>query len=1062
MPIDPLPTLSPPARALSARSAVESGMGNALWTRSEMLERLQKREALLRATSLAASRFLTAPWRDSLSEALGALGEALGASRLWIAAREVDLDSQITDAGPVCGAWEAPDAPDADALIDGFSALRLDAAWNDETLWRELFSSGQSLQLSGETGDDADSDSSEFPARRGAMALMVTAIGSGVNASKTEQNGAWGALICEDCRAPRVWDAAEIEAMQLLADLIGAAIARESSEAALRRSESGLRGSETELRALFGAMRDAIFVLDRDGRHLKVVANDPDLLYRPVTDLLGKTLGEVMEADRASEFLSVVRDVLASQSLRSFEYPLEIEGQPAWFRASVTPLSDDAVLWVAHDVTLAHSAAESLRESEALFRLLAENSTDKIARFSMDGKFIYASPSVKPLLGFTPEEMIGTHCAALVHPDDQGIVAASLARLQGAQTKPDAMVYRIRRKNGEYIWFETTSRLVFDPVHHTSEVHAVSRDVSARRIAEEGLREAEAKYRSIFENAVEGIFQSSPDGHYIDANPSLARIYGYDSPRELLDQLVDISGQLYLEPARREEFVAAMESGAVTGFESQIHRKDGEIIWISENARSVCDETGQLSYYEGTVEDITARKNAEGQLLHDALHDKLTGLSNRALYMDRLEQSFSRLKRHPEARFAALFLDFDRFKTINDSLGHLAGDQLLIAVSRRIADCLRPGDTVSRLGGDEFAILLEDVADVAGAIIVAERIQIAMTAPFRIVGQEVFTSTSIGIALANADYQHAEELIRDADMAMYRAKALGKARHHVFDVGMHKSAVALLQLETDMRHAIERDEFRVFYQPIISLQSGEITGFEALVRWQHSTRGLVSPAEFIPVAEETGWIVPIGSYVLDEACRQLAQWRQRLSSQTQNSKIGVELLSMSVNLSSRQFSQPDLLLEIKTVLARHALPAACLKLEITESALMERAQEITDRLLELRQLGVKLSLDDFGTGYSSLSYLHRFPLDTLKIDRSFIARMHEDKSGGWSEDREIVRTIVALGKNLGMNIVAEGIEDGFQLAALRGLGCNSGQGFFFAKPLPAKEALELMQSAPVW
>jgi len=456
-----------------------------------------------------------------------------------------------------------------------------------------------------------------------------------------------------------------------------------------------------------------------------------------------------------------------------------------------------------------------------------------------------------------------------------------------------------------------------------------------------------------------------------------------------------------------------------------------------------------LLFYEGTVEDVTVRKDAQDQLLHNAFHDRLTQLPNRALFSDRMARAFARLKRYPGAVFAVLFLDFDRFKNINDSLGHHAGDELLIAIARRLEGCLRPGDTVSRLGGDEFAILLEDVRDEADAVVVAERVQSAMSQPFSLLGQEIFSSASIGIALAHDGYQNAEDLLRDADMAMYRAKSLGKARHELFDSGMHTRAVALLQLETDLRWAIERQEFELHYQPIVSLESGRVTGFEALIRWRHPERGMVSPAEFIPIAEETGWIVPIGAWVLETACEQLARWQDELRPDPP--------LTMSVNLSGKQFSQPDLIEFIAGQLRKCNIAPENLKLEITESAIMEQGQEVIERLHALRALGVKLALDDFGTGYSSLSYLHRFPLNTLKIDRSFVMRMQE---GG--ENREIVRIIVALGQTLGLDVIAEGIEETAQLGDLRELGCQGGQGYFFSRPLVPAAALELLKRESVW
>jgi diguanylate cyclase (GGDEF)-like protein/PAS domain S-box-containing protein len=1008
------------------RESLESRELSVQWSRTEMLGRLARREAMLRACSYAAAQFLGHNWNECITRVLESIGRASDVSRMYVfSSYQRDEKWYMSQ----CYEWsaegvelrvETKDYKDVDLVAVGLRR------------WAEILSQGGVIC----------SPVSELPEPERSI-IEKQEIASVAVVPIQVDGQWWGMLGFDDCREGRIWDKAEIEVLHLVGDMIGAAIKRGQADTALRESEG-------ELRALLNSMHDAIFVLDHNGIYQKVVSSEPSLLYQPAEELRGASIETTIGGDLGREFMGIIRDVLGTRSLRKFEYKLHFSGRDTWFSASVTPLGRDTVLWVARDITEAQRARDALGESEARFRLLAENSTDKIARISMEGKFLYTSPSVEPLLGYDPEELVGTQAFDMVHPEDQHLLVASYNRLVAAPTAGQLVTYRMRRKDGRYIWFETTSRIVAGSSFETSEIHSVSRDISARVEAQEALRFAEAKYRSIFENAVEGIFQTTADGTYVDANPSLARIYGYETPEELKKSLTDIGSQLYADPRRRLDFVSEMmEKGSVSNFEAQIRRKDGDIIWISENARAVKGDNGELLLYEGTVEDITARKTAEEQLLHDALHDKLTGLANRALFLDRLQQAFGRMKRHPESLFAVLFLDFDRFKNVNDSLGHQAGDQLLISFSNRLKKCLRPGDTVARQGGDEFAILLEDIDDVAGATLVAERIQEEMARPFSIIGQEIFSSVSIGIAIATPEYEAPEDLIRDSDMAMYRAKALGKARHEVFDIGMHTRAVALLQLETDLRWAIEREEFELYYQPIISLDSGKICGFEALIRWQHPERGMVSPIDFIPVAEETGWIVPIGRWVLEQACAQLAQWQKQVPSAVQ--------LTMSVNLSSKQFSQLNLIPEIEDLLARHQIPAGCLKLEITESAIMENADEVTERLLSLRALGVKLGLDDFGTGYSSLSYLHRFPLDTLKIDRSFIARMNED-----GENREIVRTILSLGKNLGMDVVAEGVEETAQLADLRSLNCEHGQGFFFARPMTSADARILLDSTPVW
>ncbi|MDQ3802732.1 MAG: EAL domain-containing protein [Acidobacteriota bacterium] len=431
---------------------------------------------------------------------------------------------------------------------------------------------------------------------------------------------------------------------------------------------------------------------------------------------------------------------------------------------------------------------------------------------------------------------------------------------------------------------------------------------------------------------------------------------------------------------------------------------------------------------------------------HAAFHDSLTGLPNRALLADHLRLSIERARRRADHLFAVLFLDLDRFKNINDSLGHAAGDRLLVEVARRLETCMRPTDTVARLGGDEFAVLLDGLDSNEDAVRVAERVQEELARPLYLDGHEVYTTASIGITICTAYYDDPENILRDADTAMYYAKENGKARYELFDAAMHASVVARLQLENDLRRAVENHEFFVHYQPIIALGTGRVAGFEALVRWRHPERGFVSPAEFIPLAEETGLIADIGDWVLYESCRQMSEWRRELPPHSG--------LTVSVNLSSKQFTQPDLIGRIAHTLRETGLPPQFLKLEITESAVMDNAEVAALMLIQLREKGIQLSIDDFGTGYSSLSYLHRFPVDTLKIDRSFVGRMGE---GG--ENTEIVRTIVTLASNLGMAVIAEGVETREQHEQLNALKCEYGQGYLYSRPVDADAALALIRES---
>ncbi len=454
-----------------------------------------------------------------------------------------------------------------------------------------------------------------------------------------------------------------------------------------------------------------------------------------------------------------------------------------------------------------------------------------------------------------------------------------------------------------------------------------------------------------------------------------------------------------------------------------------------ERAEQAERHVQELNSYIAEQERISlALEETKEHFRHAAFHDSLTGLPNRLMFAELLKAEIESAKHRQNHLFSVLFLDLDRFKNINDSLGHTHGDLLLVAFAQRLERCLRPTDTLARFGGDEFAILLSGIKDASDPIRVAERIQQELTVPFELDKNSAFTTTSIGIALSTTGYERPEDILRDADTAMYRAKENGKARYEMFDQGMHARAVSRLRLEGDLRQAIEQKEFCIHYQPIVTIETGRLAGFEALVRWNHPEQGLVPPDEFIPVAEETGLIVPIGQWVLEQACMKLKEWQQQSPC--------FRLLSLSVNLSAKQMSQPDLVDQVKVALEASKLNPHCLKLEITESVVMENAEAATTMFKQLRALGVQLSIDDFGTGYSSLSYLHRFPVNYLKIDRSFVSRMADA-----NDNAEIVRTIVTLARNLGMEVIAEGVETQEQLEQLKALGCEYGQGYLFSRPV---------------
>ncbi|MFS8084005.1 MAG: putative bifunctional diguanylate cyclase/phosphodiesterase [Acidobacteriota bacterium] len=469
-----------------------------------------------------------------------------------------------------------------------------------------------------------------------------------------------------------------------------------------------------------------------------------------------------------------------------------------------------------------------------------------------------------------------------------------------------------------------------------------------------------------------------------------------------------------------------------------------------ERAEQAERHVEELSRHIAEQERISIQlQESKDHFRHAAFHDALTNLPNRALLAENLKFVMERAKQHEDYQFAVLFLDLDRFKNVNDSLGHSLGDQLLMAMARRLESCTRDVDMVARLGGDEFAILLDGIPNSREATNMARRIQETLQSPFNISGHEVFTSTSIGIAMSSTGYDHPETMLRDADTAMYRAKAQGKACYEVFDKGMHTHAVYVLQMENDLRRALDREELRVYYQPIVSLDNGQLAGFEALIRWQHPERGFINPADFIPLAEDTGLIVPLGLWILRKACQQLSKWQWQ--------SPGNRSLFMSVNLSGKQVAQAGLVDQIRDILEETHVEAKHLKLEITESAVMDNAETAVQLLKRLKALGVQLSIDDFGTGYSSLGYLHRFPVNTLKIDRSFVGRIGEA-----AENIEIVRTIVSLAENMGMEVVAEGVETLSQLMQLRKLKCQYGQGYLFSRPVDADSVGTWISRTPHW
>jgi diguanylate cyclase (GGDEF)-like protein/PAS domain S-box-containing protein len=678
----------------------------------------------------------------------------------------------------------------------------------------------------------------------------------------------------------------------------------------------------------------------------------------------------------------------------------------------------------------------SLATSQPVLTVLLNRLEGLVYRLRVDPDWTieYASDGCEPLLGLPAAGLAGQGRPAydrLIHPDDRQRVRAELYRVV-IEGRPFEVEYRIALPDGTSKW--------------VLERGTAYRDRHGRRMLEGFVEDVtERRYRSIFENTVEGIYQTTVEGRYISANPALARIYGYESPEELMGSLAAAGRSLYADASRRADFERLMrEVGSVTQFESQAHRRDGSVIWISENARVVCAPDGRALYYEGTVEDITERKRYQAELEFHATHDALTGLPNRGLLEDRLRQAIGYAHRNGSL-VAVAFIDLDRFKVINDSLGHGSGDEVLMRVSRRIRGALREIDTVARQGGDEFVVVLAEQATVESVVAVVERVIEEVAQPVTIDGRELYVTCSVGIALYPNDGGDATTLLRNADAAVFSAKERGRNSFQFYAPNMNALALERLALEGSLRRATEREEFEVHYQPRVDIRSKRIVGMEALVRWRDAELGFVPPAKFIPVAEEANLINQIGEQVLRTACRQARYWVD----------LGFDGLSVSVNLSARQFRQGPLVATIESALAETGLEASRLELELTESTIMGHGQEFVAMLAELKKLGVRVAIDDFGTGYSNLSYLSRFPIDALKIDRSFVSEVATDQ-----QHAQLAKAVISLGHSLRLKVVAEGVETAEQLDFLRHHGCDEVQGYFFSKPVPPEEFERMLARWP--
>ena len=694
----------------------------------------------------------------------------------------------------------------------------------------------------------------------------------------------------------------------------------------------------------------------------------------------------------------------------------------------------------ARDDTERARVEQALRESEERFRSLFDGIPVGLYRTTPDGCMLDANAALVEILGYpSREELMRVSVGDIyLDPEDRHRWQREVL----AEGRFYTFEARVRRWHGDVIWVRFSLQAFRDADGRILRYEGALEDVTARKEAEAALRASEERFRALVQNASDLIAILESDGTVRYESPSHRRVLGH-APEQLL-------GKSFLDLVHPEDRARVGDAlrglidqpDEIVSLEYRRRHKDGDWRFLESTVSNLLGHPAVAGMVLNS-HDITDRKQAEERLLHDALHDELTGLPNRTLFMDRLTHAMERSRREPGTWTAVLFLDIDRFKIVNDSLGHLVGDELLIQIADTLSSALRPSDTIARIGGDEFAILLEGTKSLLDAEHVAQRIHERLTAPINLHGHEVFLTASIGIAVQTPEYEKPEELLRDADTAMYRAKGQGPAGHVVFDRGMHQHILARLQLETDLRRALERGQLQVWYQPFMDLRTGEVMGFEALLRWQHPRQGVLSPDEFLTIAEETGLIVPIGRFVLEEACRQIRALQSRHPRHRR--------LKLSVNLSNKQFFQADLFDQVREALAASGLDPQCLGLEITEGVILQHAESASTRFARLKSLGIQLYMDDFGKGYSSLNYLHRFPMDLLKIDRSFVSRLEENRA-----NLAILEAIVTLAHQLGMEVVAEGLQTAGQVKKLRALGCEYGQGHLFSRPLPGDEIEALL------
>ena len=811
---------------------------------------------------------------------------------------------------------------------------------------------------------------------------------------------------------------------------------------------SGPEAAPLAVEPLLDRVSDFVFVLrvDGDDEYRCVAANQKclDAVALAREEVVGRRISEICPPSVLPLLLDAGTEVLTSREPIRFEQEVELSAGRIVAEVELTRVDDPSgavlILGLARDVTAQRTAEQVAQATEARFAALVEHSSDMVTVLDARGRVLYGSPSITTVLGWptagfdAPAELVDSAPSPweILHPDDAAAVAALFMEAVAEGRAHARIEFRMRHADGTWRWIEAsaTNRLD-DPV--VGGVVVNSRDVTTRREAEDELRARQRELSTLLERSPDLIARFDRGLRHVYVNPAVAEATGVPADRMVGRTMREIGAGPELTDIWDLELRRAFETGAGSEFEYSFDGPSG-LRWYHTRMVPELGHQGAIDTVLVLIRDVTDRKEMEDALTHQALHDPLTGLPNRALLLDRVEQALRRLERHP-ARVAVLFLDLDRFKVVNDSLGHAAGDRLLVDVGDRLAATSRPGDTVARFGGDEFVVLCEELQHDDRAVAIAERFAEALARPFAYEGRELSLTASVGIASSVEADADPAALLRDADAAMYRAKERGRARYQLFDTALRDQAVDRLDLELDLRGALERGELQVAYQPIVSLGHDRVVGAEALLRWHHPERGSLIPDDFLDVAEETGLMVPIGEWTLRQACSQIARWNQACADNDPP-------MLLAVNLSGRQLADPNLTDAVATAVEAVGVDPSQLCVEITEAALIHDPVDAQSALGALTALGVRVALDDFGTGYSSLGYLRRSPVDIIKIDRAFIEGIGRDP-----ENAAIVTAVIAMAHALGLTTVAEGVETDQQLAAVGGLGIDWVQGNYFSAPI---------------